>query len=91
MAKRDDREYLEYSREKQRGQPGCPAREVVLAQRGQATSKDRCQGSRAGSSRRGTGRPPVIGQLDGFTPAATEAWPAASGIRESSAKPLPDH
>jgi len=38
MARRDDREYREYLREEQRSQPGCPAREVVLDQRGQATS-----------------------------------------------------
>jgi hypothetical protein len=38
MARRDDREYREYLREEQRRQPGCPAREVVLDQRGQATS-----------------------------------------------------
>jgi uncharacterized protein (DUF2062 family)/SAM-dependent methyltransferase len=38
MARRDDREYREYSREEQRPHPGCPAREVVLDQRGQATS-----------------------------------------------------
>jgi hypothetical protein len=50
MARRDDREYREYLREEQRRQPrgpqrgsrvgveeGCPAREVVLDQRGQAT------------------------------------------------------
>ena len=38
VARRDDREYREYLREEQRSQPGCPAREVVLDQRGQATS-----------------------------------------------------
>src|SRR5438105_12490623 len=38
MARRDDREYREYLREEQRSQPGCPAREVVLDQREQATS-----------------------------------------------------
>ena len=51
MARRDDREYREYLREEQRRQPrgprrgsrvgveeGCPAREVVLDQRGQATN-----------------------------------------------------
>jgi hypothetical protein len=38
MTRRDDRAYREYSREEQRSQPGCPAREVVLLQRGQATS-----------------------------------------------------
>src|SRR5215475_1591831 len=38
MARRDDREYREYLREEQRRQPGCPAREVVLDQRGQAPS-----------------------------------------------------
>src|SRR5688572_23077915 len=37
MARRDDREYREYLREEQRGQPGCPVREVVPDQRGQAT------------------------------------------------------
>jgi hypothetical protein len=37
MARRDDREYREYLREEQRRQPGCPAREVGLDQRGQAT------------------------------------------------------
>src|SRR5205807_6852171 len=37
MARRDDREYREYLREEQRSQPGCPAREVVLDQRGRAT------------------------------------------------------
>jgi len=40
MARRDDREYREYLREEQRRQPGCPAREVVLDQRGQATGSD---------------------------------------------------
>ena len=38
LARRDDREYREYLSEEQRSQPGCPAREVVLDQRGQATS-----------------------------------------------------
>src|SRR6266702_3631666 len=38
LAKRDDREYREYLREEQRSQTGCPAREVVLDQRGQTTS-----------------------------------------------------
>ena len=38
MARRDDREYREYLRKEQRSQPGCPAHEVVLVQRGQATS-----------------------------------------------------
>src|SRR5437762_8854871 len=37
MARRDDREYREYLREEQRSQPGCPAREMVLDQRGRAT------------------------------------------------------
>src|SRR5262245_49593859 len=39
MARRDDREYREYLRKEQRRQPGCPAREVVLDQRGQATRR----------------------------------------------------
>ena len=39
MTRRDDREYREYLREEQRRQPGCPAREVVLDQRGQAASQ----------------------------------------------------
>jgi hypothetical protein len=38
MARRDDRGYREYLKEEQRSQPGCPAREVILDQRGQATS-----------------------------------------------------
>ncbi|MFL6279138.1 MAG: hypothetical protein ACJ731_03440, partial [Vicinamibacterales bacterium] len=38
MTRRVDREYREYLREAQRSQPGCRAREVVLDQRGQATS-----------------------------------------------------
>jgi len=38
LARRDDREYREYLREEQRSQTGCPAREVVLDQRGQTTS-----------------------------------------------------
>ena len=38
LARRDDREYREYLREEQRSQTGCPAREVVLDQRGRATS-----------------------------------------------------
>ena len=37
MARRDDRAYREYVSEEQRRQPGCPAREVVLDQREQAT------------------------------------------------------
>jgi hypothetical protein len=37
MARRDDQAYRPYVREEQRSQPGCPAREVVLLQRGQAT------------------------------------------------------
>ena len=50
MARRDDRAYREYSSEEQRSQPrgpqrgsrvgveeGCPAREVVIVQRGHAT------------------------------------------------------
>ena len=37
LARRDDREYREYLREEQRGQPGCPARAVVLDQRTHAT------------------------------------------------------
>ena len=41
MARRDDREYREYLSEEQRSQPGCPASEVVLDQRGRATSHDR--------------------------------------------------
>ena len=41
LARRDDREYREYLREEQRSQPGCPAREVVLVQRGQATRRQR--------------------------------------------------
>src|SRR5438045_1899071 len=44
MARRDDREYREYLREEQRSQPGCPAREVVLDQRGRATSRYKCDG-----------------------------------------------
>src|SRR4051812_45411358 len=39
MTRRVHREYREYLREAQRSQPGCPAREVVLDQRGQATSR----------------------------------------------------
>jgi hypothetical protein len=42
LARRDDREYREYLRKEQRSQPGCPAREVVLDQRGQATSLVEC-------------------------------------------------
>src|SRR5688572_3383037 len=38
MARRDDREYREYLREKQRSQPGCPDRKAVLLQRRRATS-----------------------------------------------------
>src|SRR5438477_10198444 len=38
LARRDDQEYREYLREEQRSQTGCRAREVVLDQRGQATS-----------------------------------------------------
>jgi hypothetical protein len=38
LARRDDREYREYLRKEQRRQTGCPAREVVLDQRRQATS-----------------------------------------------------
>ena len=38
LARRDDREYREYLSEEQRSQTGCPAREAVLDQRGQATS-----------------------------------------------------
>ena len=41
MARRDDREYREYLREEQRSQPGCPAREVVLDQRGRTTGSRR--------------------------------------------------
>src|SRR5437867_2084575 len=37
MARREAREYREYLSAEQRRQPGCPAREVVLDQRGQAT------------------------------------------------------
>src|SRR6266513_835608 len=37
LSRRDDREYREYLREEQRRQTGCPAREVVLDQRGQAS------------------------------------------------------
>ena len=33
MARRNGCEYLEYLREEQRSQPGCPAREVVLLHR----------------------------------------------------------
>src|SRR3954464_3532127 len=39
MARREVREYREYLREEQRSQPGCPAREVVLDQRGRATRR----------------------------------------------------
>jgi len=38
IARRDDRGYREYLREEQRGEAGCPARQAVLDQRGQATS-----------------------------------------------------
>src|SRR5438045_7699483 len=38
LARRDDQEYRECLREEQRSQTGCPAREVVVDQRGQATS-----------------------------------------------------
>ena len=38
LARRDDRACREYVSEEQRRQPGCPACEVVLVQRGQATS-----------------------------------------------------
>ena len=48
MARRDDREYREYLREEQRRQTGCPAREVVLDQRGQATSDLRADLTEAG-------------------------------------------
>ena len=37
MARREAREYREYLSAEQRRQPGCPAREVVLDQHGQAT------------------------------------------------------
>src|SRR4051812_8099327 len=43
MTRRGDRQYREYLRESQRSQPGCPAREVVLDQRGQATSANTIQ------------------------------------------------
>src|SRR4029453_11471326 len=36
-----DRACREHVREEQRREPGCPAREGVLDQRGQATSRDR--------------------------------------------------
>jgi hypothetical protein len=42
LARRDDREYRESLREEQRGQPGCPAPEVVLDQRRRATGDCRC-------------------------------------------------
>src|SRR5687767_14980399 len=45
LARRDDREYREYLREEQRRQAGCPAREVVLVQRGQATRRGWLEGS----------------------------------------------
>ena len=38
LARRDDRAYRESASEEQRRQLGCPAREVVLVQRGQTTS-----------------------------------------------------
>ena len=41
LARRDDREYRKYSREEQRRQPGCPAREMDLDHRGQATRVNR--------------------------------------------------
>ena len=47
MARRDDREYREYLRETQRSQPGCPARQAVVLQRGQATSARRLGFGRA--------------------------------------------
>jgi hypothetical protein len=37
LPRRDDREYSTYLREEQHRQTGCPAREVVLLHRGQAT------------------------------------------------------
>ena len=44
IARRDDRACREHVREEQRSEPGCPAREVVLDQRGQATDMERpCQ------------------------------------------------
>jgi hypothetical protein len=39
MGRRDDWKYPEYLMEEQRRQLGCPAREVVLDQRGQATRR----------------------------------------------------
>jgi hypothetical protein len=38
MARRDDRACREHVTEEQRSQPGCPAREVVHDQHGQATN-----------------------------------------------------
>ena len=58
VARRDDRAYPEYLREEQRSQPGCPAREVVLDQRGQATRLGRSQEERARLSKRRGGRLP---------------------------------
>src|SRR6516225_3403117 len=58
VARLDDREYREYLREEQRSQPGCPAREVVLDQRGQATRLGRSQEERARLSKRRGGRLP---------------------------------
>ena len=40
LARREERAYWAYVSDEQRRQTGCPAREVVLLQRGQATSRE---------------------------------------------------
>jgi len=47
IARRDTRGYWEYLREEQRGEAGCPARQAVLDQRGQATRAQRSLTERA--------------------------------------------
>src|SRR5438093_12559196 len=76
MARRDDREYREYLREEQRSQPGCPAREVVLDQRGRATREGRLPGP----AQRGSGR------QHRAEPGRVRRWRASKSIRTIAAE-----
>src|SRR5437773_12439665 len=50
IARREAREYREYLSAEQRREPGCPAREVVLDQQGQATGRESIVGRLARAS-----------------------------------------
>ncbi len=79
LARRDDRAYREDVREEQRSQTGCPAREVVLDQRGQATST-------AGRLIAAMVMTQTVSiALSGLTLSTTSAWPSIAATIAASA------